>query len=72
MPRQVGELLPHPAGRHALEAVDQAGQGDLGREVNQQVDVITLTLELGQPGLELRAQVPHDLLQTPRCRAVNT
>jgi hypothetical protein len=28
------------------------------------VDVIALAVELGQPGLEVRAHVPHDLLQT--------
>jgi hypothetical protein len=32
MPGQVRKLLPDPAGRHALEAVDQSGQGGLGRE----------------------------------------
>jgi len=61
IPGQAGELLPQPAGRYALEAVDQPGQGHLGREVDQQVDVAGLAVELGQPGSEVRAGIPHEV-----------
>lgn len=44
---QAGEFLSQPAGRHVLEAVDQAGDGDGGREVHQQVDVPGFPVELG-------------------------
>ena len=47
---------------HALEAVDQLGQGDLGWEVDEQVDVVVLAVELDQLGLEVGAHRPHDLL----------
>ena len=43
-----GELLPYPPGGDALEAVDQLGDGDLGWVVHQEVDVITLAVELLQ------------------------
>src|ERR1019366_3486242 len=33
VPYEVGEFLPQPAGRHALERVDEPGQRDGGREV---------------------------------------
>jgi len=63
MAREAGELLPHPPGRHALEGVDQPRQGDLGREVHQQVNVVRLAVELAELALEAGAHVPHDLLQ---------
>ena len=40
MPYQVGELLAQAAGGNALEAVDELDDGDLGREVHQEVDVV--------------------------------
>ena len=58
MPGQGGELLPHPAGGDTFKAVDEAGQRDLGREVDQQVNVVAFAVELGQFGLEVRADVP--------------
>ena len=42
----------HAAG-HALEAAHQRRDGDLGRVVHQQVDVIVLTVELNQFRLEV-------------------
>jgi hypothetical protein len=39
---QVGELVAYPPAGHALEAVDQLGDGDLGWEVDEQVDVVVL------------------------------
>src|SRR5260370_10107646 len=63
MPGQAGELLPHPAGGDTFKAVAEAGQRDLGREVDQQVNVVAFAVELRQLGLEVRADVPHDLFQ---------
>jgi putative transposase len=65
---QVGELLPHPARRDSLEAVDKPGQGDLGRKVHEQVHVVVLAVELLQLALEVRAHVPHDLLKPLKVR----
>src|SRR5690349_13500896 len=55
---QFGELLPHPPGGDTLEAVDQAGDGDLGRDVDRQVDVVGLAVELGRFALEAGADIP--------------
>ena len=55
MARQVGELVAHPPAGHAFEAVDQLRQGDLGREVDEQVDVVVLAVELDQFGFEVDA-----------------
>jgi hypothetical protein len=66
---QAGELLPQPVGGHAFEAVDQAGDGDGGREVHQQVHKLGLAAELGQFRPKDCAHIPHDLLhpfQVPR------
>jgi putative transposase len=41
-----GEFLPYPASGDALEAVDQLRDGDLGRVVHQEVDVIAFAVEL--------------------------
>ncbi len=48
VPHEGGELLPQTAGRDALEAVDQPRDGDLWREVDQQVHVVGLAVELDQ------------------------
>jgi hypothetical protein len=56
-------------GGHAFEAVDQAGDGDGGREVHQQVHMLGLAAELGQFRPKDCAHIPHDLLhpfQVPR------
>lgn len=39
-------LLAEPAGTDALEAVDELGQGNFGREVHESVDVVVLAVEL--------------------------
>jgi hypothetical protein len=72
VPVQVREFLLQPAGGHALEAVDQAGDGDGGREVHQQVDVLGFPVGLGEFAAEVRALVSHDLLHALRCRELNT
>ena len=51
------ELLPEPAGGDALEGADQAGQGDPGRVVHEQVDVVGFAVELAELGAEVRADV---------------
>ena len=56
----------------ALERVDQLGQGDLRREVHQQVDVVVLAVELDQLALEVRAHGPHDLLHARQVPSLNT
>src|SRR5260370_25398731 len=57
-----GELLSQPPGGDALKGADQAGQGNPGRVVHEQVDVVGLAVELAQFGAEVRAHVPHDFL----------
>src|SRR2546425_10181252 len=56
-----GELLAYAAGGDALEAVDQFRDGDLGRVVHQEVDVIAFAVELLQLRLEVLAHLAHDL-----------
>jgi hypothetical protein len=56
-----GELLPHPVGGDALEAVDQPGDGDLARIEHQQVDVLAFAVELLQLRLEFLADLAHDV-----------
>ena len=68
MPGEVRELLPEPAGGHALEAVHELGRCHLGREVRQQVHVVGFAVELGKLGLEVRAYRPDDLLRTGQVR----
>src|SRR5271166_952902 len=60
---QVQEFLPRPPGGDALEGVDQPGDGNGGRKVDQQVDVVRLAVELGRFGPEVPAYVPQDLLR---------
>src|SRR6266568_6687838 len=57
-----GELLAQPAGGDAFEGADEAGQGDLGRVVHEQVHVIGFAVELAEFRAEVRADLPHDLL----------
>jgi hypothetical protein len=55
-------LLAEQAGGDALEGVDQLGELDLRRVVHQEVHVILFAVELLQLGLEVGADLPHDLL----------
>jgi len=64
------EFLFHPAGRDALQAVDQLGQADLGRVVHQQMDVVLLAVELAQLHLEVFANIPEYLFQPFEARCV--
>lgn len=50
-------VLAEQATGHALETVDQSGQGDFWRIMHQQVDVIVLAIALDQ----LRPKVSTDL-----------
>ena len=68
VPCQAGELLPHTPRGHALEAVDQPRERDLGREADQQMHMVGRAVERGQPGLKVGAYVPHDLLHPPQVR----
>ncbi len=61
VPDEVGELLAQAAGGDALEAVDQLRDGDLGREVDQQVHVVGVAVEHDQLDLEVVADHAHDL-----------
>lgn len=54
-------LLAEPAGTDALERVDQFGELRLRRVVHEQVDVVLFAVELFQLGLEVCADLPHDL-----------
>ena len=59
----------HSLREDAVEASNQPGDRHRGRDVHQQVNVLGLAVELGQLGPEVRAHVPHDLLdavQVPR------
>src|SRR5215472_6932323 len=59
---QAREFLPQPPRGHPFEAVDQPGDGDGGREVHQQVDMLGFPVELAEVCAEVRAYVPYDLL----------
>ncbi|GAA3227539.1 hypothetical protein GCM10020216_043270 [Nonomuraea helvata] len=48
-------FLAQHTGRDSLQRADEFGQGDLGRVVNQQADVVVLALELAQFDLEVGA-----------------
>ena len=50
-----------PAGADALEGIDQLGELDFGRVVHERVDVVLFAVELFQLGLEVGADLPHDL-----------
>jgi len=69
---QFGELLAHPPGEHALERVDQLGQGNLGREVHWQVDVVGLAVELDQLALEVLTHRAEDLFNRFRWASLKT
>lgn len=56
------EFLAQAAGGDALEGVHQFRQGDLGRIVHEEMYVVVLAVELAQLGLEVDADLPHDLL----------
>jgi hypothetical protein len=58
-------LLAESAGGDALEAVDQLGEGDLRREVHEQVDVVVLAVELHPFACEVGADDPHDFFRVP-------
>jgi hypothetical protein len=47
-----------------VKRIDELGDGDLGREVHQEVDVVVLAVELHQLTFEVHAHRPHDLLHT--------
>jgi hypothetical protein len=64
---EVAKLLAHHATGDAFEAVHQIRQGDLGRVVDQQVNVIRLPAELHQSRLEVLSHRAQDALQ---CRHV--
>jgi hypothetical protein len=66
VPVQIRELLPQSPGRHAFEAVDQAGDRHGGREVHQQVHVLGFAVELGQFAPEVRAHVR--VIRPMRCK----
>jgi hypothetical protein len=53
VPGQVGELLPQPPGRDALQAIDEPGQCDGRGKVDEQVDVLGLAVELDQFAAEV-------------------
>ena len=68
---QFRELLPQPAGGHALEVVYEARDGHGRQEVHRPVDVIRFPVELWQFRAEVRVHLPHDLLHALRRREVN-
>lgn len=55
------ELRAQAAGGDDLEAVDQAGECDLGRVVHERVDVVRLAVEYLQLRVEDLAHLAHDL-----------
>ncbi len=59
---RAGELRSQSAGRYALEAVHQRGDGHPGRVIDKQVHVIVFAVELAQRGAEVTADLPHDVL----------
>ena len=56
-----GELLPQAPGGDTLEGAYESGDGDLGRVVHEQVDVIAFAVELPQLRAEAGAHVADDL-----------
>ncbi len=65
-----GELLADVVRGHALEAVDQRGDRQLGRIVDEQVDVVLFAVELAQLGAEAAGDVSHDLFASGEHRVV--
>ena len=59
-PAKLGVVAAHNSGRDALEAVDEVGHGDLGRVVDDKVDVVGVPVELGQLSAEVGADFPED------------
>ena len=59
----LGSSFPQQATGYALEAVDQLGEGDLRRVVDEQVDVIVLAAALDQLRLEVAAHLGKDAVQ---------
>ena len=55
------ELLAQEPGGYALEGVDQGRQGDLGREADEQMDMVVFAVELHQFASEAGAHLAHDL-----------
>jgi hypothetical protein len=60
---KLGVVAAHDSGRHAFEAVDELGDGHLGRVADMEVDVVGFAVELGQVGLEVLADRPEDRLE---------
>ena len=56
----VGPFLAQQTAGDALEAVHEVGDGDLGRVLHQQVDMIILAVHLDQLRLEVGADPGED------------
>ncbi|GLX02254.1 hypothetical protein Misp02_63400 [Microtetraspora sp. NBRC 16547] len=56
----MGKPLAQQPGRNTLEGVDQSGQGDIGRIVDQQVDMVMFAIELDQFRAEAVAHLDRD------------
>ena len=56
----VGALFAQQSTGHALEAVHEVGDGDLGRVLDQQMHVIVLAVHLDQLRLEVGAGLGED------------
>ena len=59
---KIPELFSQQPGRHTFERSDQAGQGHLGRVVDQQMHMVMLAVELHQLGIKILAHAGHDQL----------
>ena len=57
-----GELRSQPARRQPLEGVHQGRDGDLGRVIDQRVDMIVFAVELPQLRADVTADLPHRVL----------
>lgn len=57
---KIPELFSQQPGRHTFERSDQAGQGHLGRVVDQQMHMIMFAVELHQLSLKVLADAGQD------------
>jgi hypothetical protein len=49
-------------GGRVLQGIDRPGEGDGGRDVDQQVHTVCLAVDLAEFAADVRAYAPHDLL----------
>jgi hypothetical protein len=67
--RHFGPGFSQPTARYALQAVDELGEGDLGRIAHQQVNVVVLPGARHQLRLEVAADLGEDAGEIADCES---